>query len=313
MLSDSKAPAGVAPFAARSERFTVTSFQPTLAGGSWGRKCTPSAMLSWVSTSPSSTATSSSRPRASGPVAIRRRRSMTSASRMGSSLRGSRLFRNGVEESVDEAALALVEEGVGDIDIFGDHRADRDVRAGDQFIDADAKDRAHWPVQPFEAPTLGKPSADQAVDFGAPGVGASDDIVEEILLRLVIAGILDRRPEPVIVKFLEQPGQGRALHLLLVERLNCGEAGGGSRTGTGLAHAGAALASVLAARKGPSAAATSSPASHGAKWPAPGRRSMLRSSTKSTRPSSWTGSRAASFIPQITRVGAFTFGKARSS
>ena len=55
IVSDSSAPAGVAPFAARSERFTATSFQPTLAGGSVGRKCTPSAMLSWVTTRPSST------------------------------------------------------------------------------------------------------------------------------------------------------------------------------------------------------------------------------------------------------------------
>src|SRR5437764_5252539 len=224
MLSESKAPAGVAPFAARSDRFTVTSFHPTLAGGSWGRKCTPSAMLSWVSTSPSSTATSSSRPRAAGAVAMRRRRSMTSASRMGSSLRGSRLFRNRIEQPVYESALALVEEGVGDIDIFGDHRADWDVRARDQFVGAGAQDRAHRTVEPFEAPALGKASADQAVDLGAAGVGAADDIVEEILFRLVIAGILDRRAEPVVVELLEQPGQGRALHLLLVQSLDCGQA-----------------------------------------------------------------------------------------
>ena len=53
MVSDSSAPAGVAPLAARSDRLTATSFQPTLAGGSAGRKWTPSAMLSWVMTRPS--------------------------------------------------------------------------------------------------------------------------------------------------------------------------------------------------------------------------------------------------------------------
>ena len=33
-----QAPAGVAPFAARSDRFTAISFQPTLAGGSCGKE-----------------------------------------------------------------------------------------------------------------------------------------------------------------------------------------------------------------------------------------------------------------------------------
>ena len=44
MVSDSSAAAGVAPLAARSDRFTATSFHPTLAGGSELRKWTPSAM-----------------------------------------------------------------------------------------------------------------------------------------------------------------------------------------------------------------------------------------------------------------------------
>src|SRR5947209_17712196 len=38
---------------------------------------------------------------------------------------------------------------------------------------------------------------------------------------------------------------------------------------------------------------------------------MVRSSTKSSRPSSCRGSSAASFIPQITRVGTFTFPKVK--
>ena len=156
-VSDSSAPAGVAPFAARSDRFTATSFQPTLAGGSAVRKCTPSAMLSWVTTRPSRTATSSSSPRASGAVAMRRSRSMTLAtSRIASrpSRAARRFLRDGVEQAVDEAALALVVEGVRDIDIFGDDRADRHVGAGDQLIGAGAKDRAHRPVEPLEASSL---------------------------------------------------------------------------------------------------------------------------------------------------------------
>ena len=40
---------------------------------------------------------------------------------------------------------------------------------------------------------------------------------------------------------------------------------------------------------------------------------MVRSSTSLSSPSSWIGSSAASFIPQMTSVGTFTVGKARSS
>ena len=45
--------------------------------------------------------------------------------------------------------------------------------------------------------------------------------------------VLDRRAEPVVVEFLEQAGQRRAFHVLLVQRLDGGEPGGGTRTGAG--------------------------------------------------------------------------------
>src|SRR5438270_6635211 len=182
MLSDSKAPAGVAPLAARSERLTVTSFQPTLAGGSSGRKWTPSAMLSWVSTSPSSTATSSSSPRAAGAVAIRRRRSMTSDSRIILCSRRASTFGNGVEQSVYETALALVVKSVGDVDIFGDDRTDRHVGARDQLIGAGAQDRAHRPVEPLQSPAFGQAVADQNFDFRPASVHAVHVIIEEVPL-----------------------------------------------------------------------------------------------------------------------------------
>src|SRR5215213_8371777 len=35
------------------------------------------------------------------------------------------VFREGVEQAVDEAGLALVVKGLGDVDIFGDHAARR--------------------------------------------------------------------------------------------------------------------------------------------------------------------------------------------
>src|SRR5687767_11831865 len=163
IVSDRTAAAGVAPLPARSDRFTATSFQPTLPAGSPGRKCTPSAMLSWVITSPSNSAASSASPRAAGSVANRRSRSIASASFIASQSPGGggpRFLGDGVEQAVDEAALALVVKGVGDVDIFRDHRADRHVVAGDQLVRAGAEDRAHRPVEPFDAPARRKPGRD---------------------------------------------------------------------------------------------------------------------------------------------------------
>ena len=53
---------------------------PTEAGGSLPRKCTPSAIMSWVRTRSPITATSSSSPRAAGSVAIRRSCSINASS-----------------------------------------------------------------------------------------------------------------------------------------------------------------------------------------------------------------------------------------
>src|SRR4051794_19799864 len=102
----------------------------------------------------------------------------------------------------------------------------------------------------------------------------------------MILRVLDGRAEPVIVEFLDQARQRRAFHLLLVKRLDRGKARGGTRSGPGLAHAAGAVASTWAARKGSSAEATSSGASHGAKWPAPGSRTIVKPSTSASRPSS---------------------------
>src|SRR2546423_956086 len=59
---------------------------------------------------------------------------------------------DGVEQPVGEAALALVVEGVGDIDVFRDHRPNRHILAREQFVGPGAEDRAHRPVEPFERP-----------------------------------------------------------------------------------------------------------------------------------------------------------------
>src|SRR5512145_2449721 len=139
-------------------------------------------MLSCVRTRPSSKATSSSRPRASGAVAIRLKRALTSRSRISGTRSGPHLLGDGVEQAVDEAALALVVEGVGDVDIFANHARGRDVGARDQLIGAGAKDRAHRAVEPFERPPFGKAVGDQLVDLLVAAVGAGDDVVEKVAL-----------------------------------------------------------------------------------------------------------------------------------
>ena len=75
--------AGVAPLAARSRQVDRDQLPAdAMPAGRPGRKCTPSAMLSWVRTSPSSSAASSASPRAAGSVAMRRSRAITSRSFM---------------------------------------------------------------------------------------------------------------------------------------------------------------------------------------------------------------------------------------
>src|SRR3954469_17525402 len=191
----------------------------------------PSAMLSWVITSPSSTATSSSRPRASGAVAMRLKRAITSASRISFRAGGARVLGDRVEQPVDEPAFAFVVKGVGDVDIFGDDRADRHIGPSHQLIGAGAKDRSHRPVEPLQAPALREPSADERVDLLPARVGAGDDVIEEVPLGIVIMLVLNDCAEPVVVKFLEQASDCRALHVVLVERLDGGEARGGTRSG----------------------------------------------------------------------------------
>src|SRR4051794_29682927 len=196
-------------------------------------------MLSWVITSPSKRAASSFNPRAAGSVAIRR--SLAMASNSSTSGRPG-FLRDRIEQAVDEAAFALVVEGVGNVDIFGNDRTDRDVAAGEQLIGSGTKDCAHRPVEAFESPALGQPRGDGPVDVGAARIHPSHDVIEKVPLRVMILRILDHPAEPVIMEFLDQAGQRRAFHLVLVQRLDRSEARRGTREGPGLAHSAGAVA-----------------------------------------------------------------------
>src|SRR5687768_4816682 len=70
-----------------------------------------------------------------------------------------------VEQAVDEADLALVVEGLGDVDIFRDDAAHRHVDAGEQLVGAGAQYLAHRLVEPLERPVLGQLAGDQRVEL----------------------------------------------------------------------------------------------------------------------------------------------------
>src|SRR5512132_2776453 len=61
-------------------------------------------------------------------------------------------LRDRIEQSVHEAALALVVECVRDIDIFGDDRGYGNVGPSDQLIGPGAQDGPHRPVEPLQRP-----------------------------------------------------------------------------------------------------------------------------------------------------------------
>ena len=81
-----------------------------------------------------------------------------------------------------------------------------------------------------DQPWASRPAISASISVPA-GVGAAHHVVEEIDLGLGIFDAVDRRAEPVLVEFVEQGGDRRRLHLLLVERLDGGEPGGGAGEG----------------------------------------------------------------------------------
>jgi hypothetical protein len=99
------------------------------------------------------------KPRAAGWWASARRESMNAAS----PLNAPPCHR--VEHAVGELGVALVEERVGDVEVFADRGAGRHVGAGEQLVSAGAQDLQQRLVEPFEPPALGEPLAEQRVDL----------------------------------------------------------------------------------------------------------------------------------------------------
>src|SRR6187551_1573957 len=152
--------------------------------------------------------------------------------------RSTHRLAHGVEHAVDDPRVALLEERVGDVEVFADDRAGRDVGPGDQLVGAGAQDLQHGLVEPLEPPVAGQPRGELGVDLFLAGDDAADHVVEELDLGAHVLLVLDLVAEAVLVELVEQPGERGALHLPLVQRLDRGEAGGGAaaRAGRGLAH-----------------------------------------------------------------------------
>src|SRR6476660_9396000 len=218
--SVSTKPAGVAPLAARSERFTRSALRASVSGGSSGRKCTPSTMASVVTTMSSpdgfNAAASSSRLKAPGLVAIGRKYRAISESSPAvdgalatRELVGAKLSRDLVEHGVHHAGLILFDKGVRDVDIFGHDHTARHILAMLQLIRTRAQHRAQDRVDPLQRPPLRQRVIDQRIEFSLVAHHAGHHVTEERCLGGEIFVALDLTAEPVALelgKDVVEPG-----------------------------------------------------------------------------------------------------------
>src|SRR5258707_938625 len=92
---------------------------------------------------------------------------------------GPRLTRHAVEHGIDEARLALIVEGVGDLDIFVDRHPGRHVAAMQEFVGAGEQDRAHQPVDALPGPVLGQRRRYGLLELILVRHGAFDHVLEQ--------------------------------------------------------------------------------------------------------------------------------------
>src|SRR5690606_34684881 len=113
-----------------------------------------------------------------------------------------------------------------------------DVGAGEQLVGAGAEDLQQGLVEPVEPPVVRQPLGKQRVDLLLARDDTADHVVEELDLGAYVLRVLDLLAEAVLVELVEQARERGALHLALVQRLDCREAGSGAatRAGRGLAH-----------------------------------------------------------------------------
>mgnify|MGYP000405561182 CR=1 FL=1 len=100
------------------------------------------------------------------------------------------IFRHGVQQTVDELRVFLVEKGVRDVEIFVDHRRRWDIRARNQFIGTAAQKLKHRLVQTAHLPLFAKLGINEQVNFFAAGINAGNNVVEKVGVGIRRSGSL---------------------------------------------------------------------------------------------------------------------------
>src|SRR5581483_1947200 len=239
--SERRNPAGVAPLAARSERFTRNALRATASAGSSIKKCTLPTIASVFSTRslPSggvSTAASSIRAKAPGCrasgrkyLAIRRSSAVSAGalamvSNLAAELRGSQLARQLIEHGVDHAGLVFFHKGMRDIDIFGNDDPRRHILTAFQLVGAGPQRRAQHSLDARERPPLRQHAIDHRIEAALLAHDAADDVAEERRFRGKILLTFHFAADPMALELGEDFVQRRRCHVHLVERLHRGKA-----------------------------------------------------------------------------------------
>ena len=102
-----------------------------------------------------------------------------------------------VENAVYDLRLFALEEGMGKIDIFGDHHARRHVLAHQHLVGAGAQDGAQDRIDAVEPPAFGEVTIDERIDAALLAHHAFDDVAEELRLGVAILAAFDLLPEPM--------------------------------------------------------------------------------------------------------------------
>src|SRR4030042_3928837 len=95
-----------------------------------------------------------------------------------------RLVAELVEDAVHNLRLLFGEKGMGDVDIFGDYHARRDIAADQDLIGAGAENGAQDGIDAGQPPACGELVVDQRVDTELLAHHAFDEVAAEADLRL---------------------------------------------------------------------------------------------------------------------------------
>src|ERR1700730_13307156 len=133
---------------------------------------------------------------------------------------GPRLARHAVEHGIDEAGLALIVEGVGDLDIFVDRHPGRHVATMQEFVGAGEQDRAHQPVDALPGPVLGQRRRHGLLELVLVRHGAFDDVLEQRPVGVAAHAALARLAGAHVQELLDDLRRGVFALLPLVEGLH---------------------------------------------------------------------------------------------